>query len=199
MDSVSKDVGASGKGRILVVDDDRLVLATLTHGLAQAGYEVLDADNGDDAILIARQHRPDLALLDIRMEGMTGFDVAGYLRDYLQLPFMFLSAFADEAANRKTAIEQMAALAALGLKYYSPRFVDVTGEGTVEHVVDLTDDKLSMLRDIHAEYGMSVASIGSRIGKVKLVDQDDGTHNRYVPFEKYLETEIASTIRAARL
>ena len=45
------------KGRILVVDDDRLVLATVTHGLAQAGYEVIDADNGDDAILLARQQR----------------------------------------------------------------------------------------------------------------------------------------------
>ncbi|MBT9456415.1 MAG: response regulator [Burkholderiaceae bacterium] len=86
----------SNKGKILVVDDDRLVLATLTHGLAQAGYEVIDADNGDDAILLAREHRPELALLDIRMEGMSGFDVAAYLREYLQIPFMFLSAFADE-------------------------------------------------------------------------------------------------------
>lgn len=85
------------KGKILVVDDDRLVLATLTHGLAQAGYEVIDADNGDDAILLARQHKPELALLDIRMEGKTGFDVAAYLREYCQIPFMFLSAFADEA------------------------------------------------------------------------------------------------------
>jgi len=85
------------KGKILVVDDDRLVLATLTHGLAQAGYEVIDADNGDDAILLAREHKPELALLDIRMEGKSGFDVAEYLRDYLQIPFMFLSAFSDEA------------------------------------------------------------------------------------------------------
>ena len=83
------------KGKILVVDDDRLVLATVTHGLAKAGYEIIDADNGDDAILLARQHRPDLALLDIRMEGMSGFDVAAYLRESLQTPFMFLSAFAD--------------------------------------------------------------------------------------------------------
>jgi len=104
------DDGA-GKGRILVVDDDRLVLATLTHGLAQAGYDVLDADNGDDAILIARQQRPDLALLDIRMEGMSGFDVAGYLRDYLQMPFMFLSAFADEATVAK--VKELGALAYL--------------------------------------------------------------------------------------
>jgi len=86
----------TGKGKILVVDDDRLVLATLTHGLVQAGFEVIDTDNGDDAILLAREHRPDLALLDIRMEGMSGFDVAAYLRDFLHTPFMFLSAFADE-------------------------------------------------------------------------------------------------------
>ena len=89
------------KGKILVVDDDRLVLATVTHGLAQAGYTVIDADNGDDAILMARQHRPDLALLDIRMEGMSGFDVAAYLRDQLHLPFMFLSAFSDADTAQK--------------------------------------------------------------------------------------------------
>lgn len=96
------------KGKILVVDDDRLVLATLTHGLSQAGYEVIDADNGDDAILLARQHKPELALLDIRMEGKSGFDVAAYLREYCQIPFMFLSAFADEAT-----IKQVKSLGAL--------------------------------------------------------------------------------------
>lgn len=101
----------STKGKILVVDDDRLVLATLTHGLAQAGYEVLDADNGDDAILLAREHRPELALLDIRMEGMSGFDVAAYLREALQTPFMFLSAFADEDTVAK--VKELGAVAYL--------------------------------------------------------------------------------------
>jgi response regulator NasT len=91
------------KGRILVLDDDRLVLATVVHGLVQAGYEVIDADNGDDAILLAREHRPELALLDIRMEGKTGFDVAEYLRDVCRIPFMFLSAFSDEATAAKVA------------------------------------------------------------------------------------------------
>ncbi len=101
----------SNKGKILVVDDDRLVLATLAHGLSQAGYDVIDTDNGDDAILLAREHRPDLALLDIRMEGMSGFDVATYLRDYCQIPFMFLSAFADEATVNK--VKQLGAVAYL--------------------------------------------------------------------------------------
>jgi DNA-binding response OmpR family regulator len=101
----------STKGKILVVDDDRLVLATLVHGLSQAGFEIIDADNGDDAILLAREHRPDLALLDIRMEGMSGFDVAAYLREYLHVPFMFLSAFADEETVAK--VKELGAVAYL--------------------------------------------------------------------------------------
>lgn len=101
------DDARPGKGKILVVDDDRLVLATVAHGLARAGYEVIDADNGDDAILLAREHRPDLALLDIRMEGKSGFDVAAYLRER-RVPFMFLSAFSDEAT-----VAQVKALGAL--------------------------------------------------------------------------------------
>jgi response regulator NasT len=102
---------ALSRGRLLVVDDDRLVLATLVQGLEDAGYEVIDADNGDDAILLARQHRPDLALLDIRMDGMSGFDVAAYLRDHLHIPFIFLSAFSDAATLAK--IHALGALASL--------------------------------------------------------------------------------------
>jgi response regulator NasT len=101
----------AAKGKILVVDDDRLVLAMVTHGLSQAGYEVIDADNGDDAILLARQHRPDIALLDIRMEGKTGFDVAQYLRDVGHTPFVFLSAFSDQETVAK--VKALGALAYL--------------------------------------------------------------------------------------
>ncbi len=105
------------KGTILVVDDNRLVLATLTDGLAQAGYRVIDADNGDDAILLAREHRPDLALLDIRMEGKSGFDVAQYLRNQCRMPFMFLSAFSDE--------ETVAQVEALGAIAYLVKPLDI--------------------------------------------------------------------------
>lgn len=108
---VSDKSATSPRGRILVVDDDRLVLATVVHGLKHAGFDILDADNGDDAILLARQHRPDLALLDIRMDGMSGYDVAHYLREALQIPFMFLSAFSDEATLAR--IQALGALALL--------------------------------------------------------------------------------------
>jgi CheY-like chemotaxis protein len=105
------------QGKILVVDDDRLVLATLAHGLSEAGYDVIDADNGDDAILLAREHRPDLALLDIRMEGMSGFEVAAYLRDHCQMPFMFLSAFSDD--------QTVAQVKALGAVDYLVKPLDI--------------------------------------------------------------------------
>ncbi len=104
-------VMSNSKGKILVVDDDRLVLATLAHGLSQAGYDVIDADNGDDAILLAREHRPQLALLDIRMQGMSGFDVAAYLRTYCRVPFMFLSAFSD--AQTAAQVKALGAVAYL--------------------------------------------------------------------------------------
>lgn len=113
-------------------------------------------------------------------------------------PQIVLSAFADEAANSKTVIEQFSALAALGLRYYSPRFLDLDGSGQVTHVVDLKKDDLKKLVKLQADYGMHVASIGSRIGKVKLLERDDGSHNKFIPIEKYLQGEVASTIRAAQ-
>lgn len=113
-------------------------------------------------------------------------------------PSVIISAFADEAANHRTALEQMTALAAIGIRNYSPRFIDVMGDGTVEHVVDLSPEKTARLMEFHAEYGVSVTSVGARVGKVKLLDVDDGTHNKFVPFREYLEGEVAATIAAAK-
>ncbi|HYO26624.1 MAG TPA: TIM barrel protein [Lacipirellulaceae bacterium] len=99
-------------------------------------------------------------------------------------PRVILSGFADEAALHKTPVEQFAAFAALGLQYYSLRFVDM-GNG-VKNVMDLTKVEITKLRHTEDEFGMNVASIGSPIGKVKLQDVEDGTKNRFVPFDKYL-------------
>ena len=112
-------------------------------------------------------------------------------------PRVLLSAFADEAANRKTAVEQLSVLAAIGLRHYSPRFVDVEGTGAVKHVVDLDKNQFKTLKTLNAEYGLRVTSIGARLGKVKLRDEPDKSHNRFVPFAQYLDTELAATIRAA--
>jgi DNA-binding response OmpR family regulator len=97
------------KTQILVVDDDRLVLATVVAGLKQADFDVIEADNGDDAILLARKHKPPLAILDMRMQGKSGMDVARYLAAHTTTGFMFLSAFGDA-----DIIDEATRLGALG-------------------------------------------------------------------------------------
>ncbi|MBB3208767.1 sugar phosphate isomerase/epimerase [Rhodopirellula rubra] len=103
-------------------------------------------------------------------------------------PNVLLSGFADESAMTKKANEQFAALAAIGLQYYSIRFVDV-GNG-IKNVMVLDDAEISLLQQMHADYGLKVSSIGSPIGKVKLKDVDDGTANKFVPFETYLREDV---------
>ena len=100
-------------------------------------------------------------------------------------PRVFLSGFADESTSNKTIVEQFAVFAALGLQYYSIRFVNL-GEG-IKNVMKLTKSDIQRVRQFQDEYGLNVSSLGSPIGKVKLEDIEDGTANRYVPFEKYLD------------
>jgi sugar phosphate isomerase/epimerase len=113
----------------------------------------------------------------------------------VQRPQVVLSAFGDEAANQKTAAEQFAALSALGLQYYSLRFIDV-GSG-IKNVMKLTKAEITKLRHLEDEYGMNVASIGSPLGKVKLRDIDDGTKNQFVPFDRYLDKEVKQACELA--
>ena len=82
---------------LLIADDDRLVLATLAEGLRRAGHTVLEAANGEEAIRLASEQRPDLAILDMRMPGRDGIDVAQWLREHTSVPFLFLSAYGDAA------------------------------------------------------------------------------------------------------
>ncbi len=110
-------------------------------------------------------------------------------------PQVILSGFADEAANHKTATEQFAAFAALGMQYFSIRFIDV-GQG-VKNVMKLTPGEIRIVKSLMAEYGLHVSSIGSPIGKIKLRDVDDGTKNVYVPFKKYLASDVKRACQLA--
>jgi len=112
-----------------------------------------------------------------------------------ECPPVVLSGFADECANQKTAVEQLAVFAALGLEYYSLRFIDL-GSG-VKNVMKLTDDEITKLKQLNSQYGLRIATIGSPIGKVKLVDREDGSHNAYIPFAKYLEEDVMRAIDLA--
>lgn len=106
----------------------------------------------------------------------------------LSPPRLLLSGFADETDIAKRGEQQFAVFAALGLKYLTLRFIDV-GEG-IKNVMQLTDAEITRTSELLKQYDLSVSSIGSPIGKVKLLDVDDGTSNRYVPFARYLKEDV---------
>lgn len=86
------------KIRLLIVDDHAIVRESLTAVLArQPDIEVVaDAGNGRDAITLAAQHMPDIALLDITLGDMTGIDVARHiLQDLPDLKIIFLTMHED--------------------------------------------------------------------------------------------------------
>lgn len=94
---------------ILLVDDDNLVLGLLGRGLRSAGYTTVEADDPRAACDLAEQHEPDLAVLDMRMPGMSGLELARRLQEKRPTPFLFLTAFSDEEIVRESV-----ALGALG-------------------------------------------------------------------------------------
>jgi sugar phosphate isomerase/epimerase len=104
------------------------------------------------------------------------------------MPPVLLSGFSDEAANQKTAEQQFCAFAALGLRYYSLRFIDA-GAG-IQNAMLLAPESIDHVLALQSEYGLQVSSLGSPIGKVKLLDIEDGTSNRYVPFDEYLKKDV---------
>lgn len=83
------------KTTIFVVDDDRLVLATLSSDLQRAGYEVRSFESGISAIEAYKESQPDLVLLDVRMPGMDGIEIATEMLRFEFRPILILSAYDD--------------------------------------------------------------------------------------------------------
>lgn len=88
--------------KILVVDDEMDVLELLTYNLRRAGYDVVLATNGLDAIDFARAEKPDIIILDLMLPEVHGFDVCDVLRKdpiTANIPIIMLTAWASESAR----------------------------------------------------------------------------------------------------
>ena len=81
--------------RIVVADDEQDIRRLVSFTLRRRGYEVLEANAGDVALDLVRQERPQLAVLDVMMPGLTGTEVARALTDdpaTAAIPIILLSA-----------------------------------------------------------------------------------------------------------
>ena len=92
------------KKKILIVDDERDILKALMIRLQGAGYEVVTAFDGAQAIFVAHKEKPDLILLDIRMPAGNGFSVAEKLKhsvNTLSIPVIFLTGSPERNAEER--------------------------------------------------------------------------------------------------
>lgn len=83
---------------VLVVDDEPMARQLLRLMLVRAGFEVLEAESGLDALEKVNEKRPDVVLLDVMMPGMDGFTVCENLREHhslSEMPIIMLSAKTD--------------------------------------------------------------------------------------------------------
>jgi DNA-binding response OmpR family regulator len=84
--------------RILIVDDEPEIVRGLEDNLRFEGYQTVAATTGEDALLLAAAHGPDLILLDVMMPRLSGWDVCRALRERgIEAPVIMLTARAEEA------------------------------------------------------------------------------------------------------
>ncbi len=82
--------------KILVVEDDLNLLATLRYNLRKEGYDVVTAADGAEALEIARREKPDLLILDVMLPKFSGLEVCRILRSEMPVPILMLTAKTDE-------------------------------------------------------------------------------------------------------
>jgi DNA-binding response OmpR family regulator len=86
--------------KILIAEDEPDIRELVAFTLRFAGYEVVVAHNGEEAVQLAARELPDLALMDVRMPRMTGYDACRAIKahpDLKDMPVVFLSAKGQEA------------------------------------------------------------------------------------------------------
>jgi DNA-binding response OmpR family regulator len=90
----------NGKPLVLVADDDPDILALVTFRLERGGYDVVAANDGEEALRLALERAPDLAVLDVMMPKLDGYEVTTRLRQNertRRMPVILLTARVQEA------------------------------------------------------------------------------------------------------
>ncbi len=82
--------------RVLVVDDEKLIVKGIRFSLEQDGMEVDCAYDGQEALEMAQAHTYDMILLDVMLPKLTGFEVCQQIRDFSNVPIVMLTAKGDD-------------------------------------------------------------------------------------------------------
>ena len=82
--------------KILVVDDEALLVKGIRFNLQSEGYDVITGSDGRDAVQLVRDDKPDLVILDVMMPHMDGMTACGKIREFSDVPIILLTAKTDD-------------------------------------------------------------------------------------------------------
>ena len=82
--------------KVLVVDDEKLIVKGIRFSLEQDGMEVDCAYDGEEALAAARKTEYDVVLLDVMLPKLTGFEVCQQIREFSNMPIIMLTAKGDD-------------------------------------------------------------------------------------------------------
>jgi two-component system OmpR family response regulator len=145
----------SSEARLLVADDDPNIVELLSASLRFAGFEVATANDGGEALKVAKEFRPDLIVLDVMMPGVGGFDVVKRLReDGQRTPVLFLTA-------RDATEDKVTGLTLGGDDYVTKPFS--------------LEEAIARIRAILRRFGGDLGAASARLSFAD-IEMDDDTH-----------------------
>lgn len=122
------------KTKVLVVDDDHAIRRFLRTSLTAHGYDVLTTATGEDAILQTINFQPDLLILDLGLPGINGIEVTRRIREWSQIPIVFLSvqnqdsdkiealdAGADDYVTKPFSVGELTARLRVAMRHAQPK------------------------------------------------------------------------------
>jgi two-component system OmpR family response regulator len=145
----------SSEARLLVADDDPNIVELLSASLRFAGFEVATANDGGEALKVAKDFHPDLIVLDVMMPGVGGFDVVKRLReDGHRTPVLFLTA-------RDATEDKVTGLTLGGDDYVTKPFS--------------LEEAIARIRAILRRFGTDTGTASARLSFAD-IEMDDDTH-----------------------
>jgi DNA-binding NarL/FixJ family response regulator len=165
--------GAAGAPRVLIAEDEPIVRLDLAELLRAAGFDVCaEARNGDEAVALAREHRPDAAILDVRMPALDGIEAARRIYAERPLPILMLTAYSD----RRTV---ESAIAAGAFTYFVKPFTESDLVPALRAAIARHEELLHARRRVGASAGgpvdVELSAQGGGTWPLRLARSSDGS------------------------
>ncbi len=176
------------KTNVLIVEDESIVALGLKRDLTKLGYGVSDiVSTGEDAIVKAGKHQPDLVLMDIRLSGeMDGIESAESIRKKFMIPVVYLTAYADDDTLERAKITEPFGYI---LKPFDIRSLQSTIEmGVYKSKIE----KEMCVKNAAIESSLSGIALGSLDGKITYANQSFLKMWSYEDASKILDRSIES-------